>query len=127
MSHYLFQKIIAHADDPQGTGGVSSMSKITNPDCPKRSRLSYTSLMPITRSLKHRINKLLGHWPSSPALNHIKKSNCELQYWDRGKRKYGSVAYCKYCRVGLCTDKGYKVFHLIWDIGSQKENMKVEM
>ena len=44
MSHYLFQKMIAHTwmdkdyyseykeDDPQGTGSVSSMIAITNPD-----------------------------------------------------------------------------------------------
>ena len=139
MSHYLFQKMIAHAwmekdyyseykeDDPQVTGSVSSMSTITNPDCPKRSWLYNTSLMPINGSLKHRLNKLLGHWPSSPALNHIKKSNFQLNYWDTGKRKYSSVPYCKDFRVSLCTDKCYKVFHSMWDIGSQKENMKVEM
>ena len=52
MSHYLFQKMIAHAwmdkdyyseykeDDPQSTGSVSSMSTIRNPDFPKRSQLS---------------------------------------------------------------------------------------
>ena len=139
MSHYLFQKMIAHAwmdkyyyseykeDDPQGTGSVSSMNTITNPDCPKRYWLSNTSLMPITGSLKHQLNKLLGHWPSSLALNHIKKSNCQLNYWATGKRKCSSVAYCKDCRVSLCTDKYYEVFHSMWDIGSQKENMKVEM
>ena len=26
-------------------------------------------------------------------------------YWDTGKRKYSSVAYCKDCRVSICTDK----------------------
>ena len=103
------------------------MSTITNTDFPKRSRLYNTSLMPITGSLKHRLNKSLGHWPSSPALNHIKKSNCQLHYWATGKRKYSSVAYCKDCRVGLCTDKCYEVLHSMWDIGSQKENMKVEI
>ena len=66
-------------------------------------------------------------WPSSPALNHIKKSNCQMHYWAKGKRKYSSVAYCKDCRVSICTDKLYEVFHSIWDIGIQKENMKVEM
>ena len=49
------------------------------------SRLSNTSLMPITRSLNHRLNKSLGHWLLSPALNHIKKSNCQLHYWTTGK------------------------------------------
>ena len=104
MSHYLFQKMIVHTWTdkdyfseykeyyPQGTGSVSSMSTITNTDFPKRSRLSNTSLIPITRSLKDRIKKSLGHWPSSPALNHIKKSNCQLHYWATGKRKYSSVA-----------------------------------
>ena len=48
-------------------------------------------------------------------------------YWYTGKRKYSSVAYCKYFRVSLCTDKCYEVFFSMWDIGSQKENMKVEM
>ena len=114
-------------DDPQGTGSVSSMSTITNPDFPKRSRLSNTSLMPITGSLKHGLNKLLGHWPSSPALNHIKKSNCQLHYWATGKRKYISVAYCKDCRVSICIDKCYEVFHSMWDIGSQKKKIMVEM
>ena len=114
-------------DDPQVTGSVSSMSTIKNPDCPKRSWLSNTSIIPITGSLKHQLNKSLGHWPSSPALNHIKKSNCQMHYWDTGKRKYSSVAYCKDCKFSLCTDKCYEVFHSMWDNGSQKENMKVEM
>ena len=40
ISHCLFQKMIAHyyseykEDGPQGTGSVSSMSTITNPDFP---------------------------------------------------------------------------------------------
>ena len=103
------------------------MSTITNTDFPKRYWLSNTSLMPITGSLKHQLKTLLGLWPSSPALNHIKKSNCQLHYWATGKRKCSRVSYCKDCRVSLCTDKCYEVFHLMWDIGSQKENMKVEM
>ena len=103
------------------------MSTITNPDCPKRYRLSKTSLMPITGSLKHHLNKSLGHWPSILALKHIKKSNCQLHYWATGKRKCSSVAYCKDFRVGLCTDKCYEVLHSMWDIGSQKENMRVKI
>ena len=61
--HYLFQKMIVHAwteknyyseykeEDPQGTGSVSYTSTIKNHDFPKISRLSNTSLMPITGSL----------------------------------------------------------------------------
>ena len=101
------------------------MSTITNPGFPNRSWLSNPSIVPITVSLKHRLKKSLGHWPSSPTLNDIKKSNCQLHYWATGKLKYSSVAYCKDCKVSLCTDKCYGVFHSMWDIGSQKENMKV--
>ena len=139
MSHYLFLKMTAHTwmdkdyyseykeYDIQGTGSVSYMRTITNPDFPKRSWLSNNSLMPITGSFKHRLNKSLGYWPSSPALNHIKKSNSHMHYWATGKRKYSSVAYRKDCRLSICTDKCYEVFHSIWDIGSQRENMRVEM
>ena len=38
-------------------------------------------------------------------LNHINKSNYQLHYWATGKLKYSSVAYCKDCRVSICTDK----------------------
>ena len=139
MPHYKFQKMIAHAwmdkdyysgskqDYPQGTSSVSTMSSITTPDSTKRSRVSVHSLMPITGSLKHRLNNSLGHWPCATAEHHIKKSNCQLHYWATGKRKYSNVAYCKDCRVSLCTDKCYEAFHTVWDIESQKESMRVEM
>ena len=139
MPHYKFQKMIAHAwmdkdyysgskqDYPQGTSSLSTMSSITTPDSTKRSRVSVHSLMPITGSLKHRLNNSLGHWPCATAQHHIKKSNCQLHYWATGKRKYSNVAYCKDCRVSLCTDKCYEAFHTVWDIESQKESMRVEM
>ena len=90
----------------------------------------WKTLAPLEEPIKYPTVGTQFHQPTSddvPALNHIKKSNCQLNYWATVKRKYSSVAYCKYFRVIICTDKCYEVFHSMWGIGSQKENMKVEM
>uniref|UniRef100_A0A7S2VZZ5 Uncharacterized protein n=1 Tax=Eucampia antarctica TaxID=49252 RepID=A0A7S2VZZ5_9STRA len=97
--------------ETQGTISVSPMSTITTSDSTKIFRLSNTLLNPTTESLKHIMKRSLGYWPSSPTQHQINKSNCQLHYWATGKRKYCSVAYCKDCKVSLCTDQCFEVSH----------------
>ena len=104
MSHYVLQKIIAliwmDKDNyktrqreylTRETCSISSMRKTTTSTTSRRSMNSDSELNPITGTRKCIMNRSLGHWPSVPSRHHIKKSNCQLHYWDTGKRKYINV------------------------------------
>ena len=142
MSHYKFQKMIAHTwmqddyyaikkkasktDSTTDTCSISSISTATT-STTRRSRISDSALHPISGSLKSRLNKSGDHWPASSSKHHIKKSNCQLHYWATGKRAYSNVAYCKCCKVSLCTDNCFEVFHTVWNLTEMKACMKTEM
>ena len=73
------------------------------------------------------MNRPLGHWPLVPPKDHIKKLNCQLQYWATGEYKYSNVEFCKDCNVSLCTDNCFGVFHNTWDLEDKKQARKTEM
>ena len=142
MSHYTFQKMIAHTwmqhdyyairenkDKTNQTSDTCSLSNISTAtiSTTRRCRMSNSTLHPISGTLKCRLNKSLAHWPSSSSKHHLKKSNCQLHYWATGKRKYSNVEFCKQCNVSLCTENCYEVFHTVWDLNERKECMKIEM
>ena len=103
------------------------MSKTTTSTTSIRSRIYDIALNPITRTLKCRTNRSLGHWPSVPSRHHIKKSNCQLHYWAKGKRKYSNVEFCKDCNFNLCTDNCFEVFHTTWYLEDKKQTCKTQM
>ena len=142
MSHYKFQKMIAHAwtqYDYYGTKNIAPRISPATDSCSmssastatttstKRSKIADISLHPISGSLRSRLDKLGDHWLASASKHHIKKSNCQLHYWATGKRKYSNVACCKCCKVSLCTDNCFEVFHTVWNLTERKECMKIEM
>ena len=142
MSHYTFQKMIAHTwmqydyyatrenkDKTNQTSDTCSLSSISTAttSTTRRCRISNSTLHPISGTLKCRLNKSLAHWPSSSSKHHLKKSNCQLHFWATGKRKYSNVEFCKQCNVSLCTENCYEVFHTVWDLNERKECMKIEM
>ena len=106
MSHYMFQEMIVHTwmekdyyktrqreDQNQKTCILSSMSTTATSTTSRISSISDSALNRITRTIKRRMNRSLGHWESVPSRHHIKKSNCQLQYWATGKRKYSYVDF----------------------------------
>ena len=132
VSHYQYQTMIAYAwlDDDyyqkcgKGGGSVSSLSTNTN-ESQRRSRVSSSSLHPITGSLKCRMNRCVHHWPS-PADTSKYTVHCQLHFWATGKRVYKNVQVCKECNVSLCTDKCYERFHMTWDLVEEKESIARE-
>ena len=139
MSHYEYQKMIAHAWMDKGyyskkseeDGIVSTVSTFSISTCTSRggsrSRISVSGLNPITGSLKCRLDKSLPHWPLAIAKQDTKLFNCQLHYWATGKRIYQNVQYCKECNISLCTDKCYEIFHTCWDLASQKDKIRAEI
>ena len=83
MNHYEFQKMISHVwidkdyynkntrqtQDGDNTSTISTCSTRTSSSSSRglRSRISASTLNPLTGSLKCRLDRSLPHWPSAPS------------------------------------------------------------
>lgn len=139
MNHYEYQKMIAHVwmdpdyyqrdekkitrlrENDETDTRCSTVSTMTTENERKRTRVTDSSLKPITGSLKLRLDTSMGHWPVTA---HRRNANCQLHYWASGIRKYKNVVLCQECNVYLCTDRCYEIFHTCWDVQCEKQELR---
>ena len=140
VSHYNFQKEIGDAwiqgeepndivEDVIPTGDESVASSITMLSdalsCPvasvvKRPRFCDHNMEPLTGGYRRRLNNVLCHHPVPPTKNDY----CKLHYWVTKKKKQGQMITCEECNVTLCAGYCWKVFHTVWDLPKDRENIK---
>ena len=140
MSHYDFQKSIAKAlisgivektnmylCDNSTTSSLTSNNASSSASDSKK-RINDCSLHPITGSLRCRLDHVSAkHWPT---VCKRKQDYCQLHRWamSRGSEfKYGSTVHCSECNVTLCTGYCYQIFHELWDVVSERQNIQNRM
>ena len=115
------KKITRLRENDETDTRCSTVSTTTTENERKRTRVTDSSLKPITGSLKLRLDTSMGHWPVTA---HRRNANCQLHYWASGTRKYKNVVLCQECNVYLCTDRCYEIFHTCWDVQCEKQELR---
>lgn len=137
MNHYQFQKECALAwIDPEGFGKVDGYKTPTDDEVStissvssskRRSRITDEALDPLKGSLRKRLNRNIGHWPSLlPRDKHRNSFACQLHKWASGKQKKSNIAFCAECNVALCLDC-YESFHCVFNLLDEKECFRAKM
>ena len=151
VSHYEYQKAVALAwIDPDKFGSdvgyntptdnkesLSTISRsaggehgsVDSATGKRKIYLTNRSLDPQKGSLCHRLNRQ-NHWPSLPPRDQSGQvTTCNLHRWACGAKcqKHAFVAYCEECNVVLCTDQCFRIFHEVWDLPAEKENVRYQL
>ena len=107
----------------EGNDGSSMSVSTMTADSIRKRRVCDSSLHPVSRALKCRLNKACSHW-SSPAAS--SNTYYQMNFWATGTRKYRNVQLCKECNVRLCTNSCYKTFHIVWNLVAEKASIARE-
>ena len=140
MSHYNFQKLIGDSwikgEEPNDiddnliptrehsvTSSITMLSESVS--CPeavaiKRPRCCNLNFEPQTGAYRRRLNNVLCHHPIPASKNDY----CKLHYWVCKKKKQGQMVTCEECNITLCTGYCWKVFHSVWDLPKDKDNIQ---
>ena len=140
MEHYLFRRDIAmgwidpdaYGEDVDHAGyttpsDAETISTLSISSTGRKARVSDASLNPQDGSLRCRLNRTCGHWPSETESNKDRnKPACQLHKWAAGLQKRNNVAFCADCNVILCL-QCWESFHTVYDIVSEKTNLRKAM
>ena len=80
MDKQYYSRVSRHKQDGESISTMSNLSTNASSDLSRRSRISSSSLNPLTGYLKYRINTSVAHWPLAPSQYEIKKCNCQLHW-----------------------------------------------
>ena len=95
----------------------------------KKIYLTNCSLDPRKGALCHCLD-WNGHWPSlAPRDRSGNVTPCHLHRWACGSKaqKHSNVIYCGECNVVLCSNHCFRLFHEIWDLPAEKDNVRAQL